>query len=201
MVDRELDYIDFRDDDARRQYVDEAPSPVSGTPSHRAAPAEFLVIPPRQRGPWKTPERPASQQRRSYVRVAIQQRKNFLVAFREHADDTPPVRYAAKLCITISRVENILVKLRRGESIVPTGYYNRKSRVDLFQHLVRREVDLDPTVSLRVVRNDPEAVVKWHCWDVEALGREVVDEVVRLATNDLERLTLGPLLLLTSTTD
>ena len=110
MVDRELDYIDFRDD-ARRQYVDGAPSPVSGTPPDPAAPAEIFVIPPRQRGPRKTPERRGSQPMRSYVRITIQQRKNLLVAFREHADDIPPVWYAAKLCIEISSVENLLVKL------------------------------------------------------------------------------------------
>ena len=64
MVDRELDYIDFRDFDARRQYVDEAPSPVSGTPTHLAAPADvFATPPPRPRGrPRKSPEPlPASQ--------------------------------------------------------------------------------------------------------------------------------------------
>ena len=163
MVDRELDYIDFRDDDVRRQYVDGAPSPVSGTPLDHAAPVELFVMPepPRTRGrPRKTPERPASQPRRSYVRITIQQRKNFLEAFREHADDMPPVWYSAKLGLTISSVENLLVKLRRGESIMPKGYYNRKSRVIPFQHLVRREVELDPTVPMRVVRDDLEAVVE-----------------------------------------
>ena len=204
MVDRELDYIDFRDDDARRQYVDEAPSLVSGTPLDNAAPTELFVMPepPRQRGrPRKNPERPASEPRRSYVRITIQQRKNLLAAFREHADDMPLVWYADELGITISGVENLFVKLRRGEGIVLTGYYNRKCLVGLFQHLVRREVELDPTVPMRVVRNDLEAIVKWHCGNIETLGREVVDEVVRLGTNVLKRLTLlAPLLLLTSTT-
>ena len=202
MVDRELDYIDFRDDDdAHRQRVDEASSPVSGTTLHHAAPTEIFVMPPRQRGPWKTPERPASQPRRSCVRITIQQRKNFLEAFREHADDMQPVQCAAKLCITNSSVENLLVKLRRGEGIVLTGYFNWKIRVDPFQHLVRLKAEFDPAVSMQDVRNDLEAIVKWNCVNTEALGREVVDEVVRLGTNVLKRLTLlAPLLLLTSTT-
>ena len=163
MVNREVDYIDFRDDDALRQYVDEAPSPVPGTPLHPAAPAEVFVMPPpqpRPRGrPRKNPERRASEQNRSYVNTTIQQRKNLVAAFREHSDDKPPVWYAATLGITLSNVTNLLVKLRRRESIMPKGYYHRKSRVVPFQHLVRREVELDPTVPMQVVREDLHVIV------------------------------------------
>ena len=164
MVNRELDYIDFRDDDALRQYVDEAPSPVPGTPLHPAAPAEVFAMPhrqPRPRGrPRKNPERPASEPKRSYVRTTIQQRKNLVAAFREHGDDKPPVWYAATLGITLSNVTNLLVKLRRWESIMPKGYYHRKSRVVPFQHLVRREVELDPTVPMQVVRDGLHLIVR-----------------------------------------
>ena len=180
MVDRELDSIDFRDDDAHRRHVDEAPSPVSRTPSHYAAPAEVFVVLPRPRGPRKNHERPDSEPKRSCVRITIQQRKNLLVAFREHANDMPPVLFEAKLCITISSVENLLVKLLRGEDIQPKGYYNQKSRVDPFQYLVRLKAKLDQTVPMRVVRNDLEVVVERHCGDVQSLGREVVDEEVWL---------------------
>ena len=78
---------------------------------------------------------------------------------------------------------------------MPKGYYNRKSRVDPFQHLVRSEVELDLTVPMRVVRDDLEVIVEWYGGDVEELGTEVLDEKVGLGTNDLKRLTLGPLLL------
>ena len=40
---------------------------------------------------------------------------------------------------------------------MPKGYYNRKSRVVAFQHLVRRE--LDATVPMWQVRKDLDAVV------------------------------------------
>ena len=75
------------------------------------------------------------------------------------ADDKSPVWYAAKHGITISSVENINVKLRRGEGIVPKCHYNRKSCIVPFQHLVRLEVELDPTVPMRDVRNDLEVIV------------------------------------------
>ena len=87
MVNRELDDIDFRDDDALRQYVDDAPSPAPGAPLQPAAPADIFVMPspaPRPRGrPRKNPERPPAQPKRSYVRITIQQRKNLLAAFRK----------------------------------------------------------------------------------------------------------------------
>ena len=65
----------------------------------------------------------------------------------------PLVWYVAKFGITISSVENLLVKFRRGENIMPK-VYDRKSRVDMFQHLVRREVKLDLTVPMHVVLNN-----------------------------------------------
>ena len=117
MVNRELDYIDFRDYDALRQYVDDAPSPAPGTPLHPAAPAEIFTMPPqpsRSRGrPRKNPQTQPTRQKRSYVRITIQQRKNLLATFREHGDDKPPVWYAARLGITVANVANLLVKLRR----------------------------------------------------------------------------------------
>ena len=164
MVNRELDCIDFCDHAALRQVDDDAQSPAPGAPISHAAPVEIFVMPsqaPRPRGrPRKNPERPPAQPKRSYVRITIQQRKNLLAAFREHGDDKPPVWHAAKLGITVSNVANLIVKLRRGESIMPKGYYNRKSRVTPFQHVVRREIDLDAAVPMRVVRSDLEAIVE-----------------------------------------
>ena len=71
--------------------------------------------------------------------------------------------------MTISGVENLFVKLRRGENALQKGY-NWKNRVDPFQHLVRREVELDQIVPMRVVWNDPKAMVEWNserrgAWD------------------------------------
>ena len=63
---------------------------------------------------------------------------------------------------------------------MPKGYYHRKSRVVPFQHLVRREVELDPTVPMQVVREDLQAIVERYGGNVEALRTEVVDEVVRM---------------------
>ena len=87
MVNRELDYIDFRDDDALRQYVDDAPSPAPGAPLQPAAPAEIFVMPspaPRPGGrPRKNPARSADRLKRSSLRVTIPQRKNLLAAFRK----------------------------------------------------------------------------------------------------------------------
>ena len=102
----------------------------------------------------------ASEQKRSYVRTTIQQRKNIVAAFREHGDDKPPVWYAATLGITLSNVTNLLVKVRRGESITPKGYYHRKSLVVPLQHLVRREVELDPTVPMQVVLENSHVIVE-----------------------------------------
>ena len=95
------------------------------------------------------------------------------------ADDKPPVLFAAMHGITFSSVENLNVKLRRGENM-PKCHYNWKSRIVPFQLHVRLEVELDPTVPMRVVRNDLEAIVERNGGNVEALGTEVVDEVVRL---------------------
>ena len=184
MVNRELDYIDFRDYDALRQYVDEAPSPAPGTQTRPTEPAEVFVMPQqpsRPRGrPRKNTEPQTTQQKRRYVRITNQQRKNLIAAFREHGDDMPPVWYSTTIGIKLTNVANLLVKLRRGESIMPKGYYNRKSRVIPFQHLLRREIELDPTVPMRVVREDLAAIVERHGGNVEVLGPEVVDEAVRL---------------------
>ena len=119
------------------------------------------------------PGQPVIERKRRRVRITIQQMKELLAAFREHSDDTRLVLYADKLDITISSVENIFVKLRRGENMTPKGYYNQKSRVDPFQYLVRREVELDPTVPMLVVRDDLEAIVERYGGDVEASEQKV----------------------------
>ena len=38
MDNRELDYVDFRDVDALRNYVDDAPTPMEGTPLSQSRP-------------------------------------------------------------------------------------------------------------------------------------------------------------------
>ena len=129
------------------------------------APENMNVTPPRQK--------------RSYVRITNQQRNDLIIAFREFGDDKPPEWYSCKFGITLHNVANLLVKLRRGESIMPKGYYNRKSRVVPFQHLVRREIELDATVPMWQVRKDLEAVVARYGSDVESLAPDVVDDIVR----------------------
>ena len=117
MVNRELDYIDSSDYDALRHCVVDAPIPAPGTHTHSAAPAEIFTMPPlpsRSRGrPRKNPQHPPVQSKRSCVRITIQQRKNLLAAFRERGDDKTPIRYTARLGITVANVANLLVKLRR----------------------------------------------------------------------------------------
>ena len=85
----------------------------------------------------------------------------------------------------ISGVENLLVKLQRGEIIVPKGY-NRKSRVVPFQHLVRLKAKLDPTVSMRVVGNDPEAVVELSGGTSRRLERKSSSRRSSCEANDIQ---------------
>ena len=182
MDSRELDYVDFRDVDALRNYVDNAPTPMEGTPLEPVA-SDIFVMPAQPRRPRGRPRKNMNvtppRQKRSYVRITNQQRNDLVLAFREFGDDKPPEWYSCKFGITLHNVANLLVKLRRGESIMPKGYYNRKSRVVPFQHLVRREIELDATVPMWQVRKDLEAVVARYGSDVESLAPDVVDDIVR----------------------
>ena len=70
--------------------------------------------PSRPRGrPARTPEHPPAKPKWIRHRITIQQRKNIITAFREHGDDKTPIRYTARLGITVAIVANLLVKLRR----------------------------------------------------------------------------------------
>ena len=183
MDQRELDYIDMRDQQARADYINNAPEPAPGEPlpeQHQ----EVLVVPmpPRTtRGRPRTREA-STGEKRPYYKATLRQKTQLMVLFAEHGDVKTSEWYSSRCGIPHSNTKNMLTLLRRGESILPKNHYKRKSRVLPFQHLVMRAITIDPTTPLRTIREDLANVVSRHGDDVTNIPANAIDEVVEERT-------------------
>lgn len=179
MDQRELDYIDVRDPQARYDYINNAPEPQPGEPlpeQHQEVIA--LPLPPRP-----TRGRPRKSQAeqiamKKYVKTAATQKVLLGSLFTQHGDTKIPEWYSSQCGITISNIKVLLCKIRKGESILPKGHYKRKSRVIPFQHLVLTRLEIDQTTSLRTIRRDLSKVIERHGDDIANIPADVMNAIV-----------------------
>ena len=179
MDQRRLDYVDFRDDETRAAYIDDAPQPQPGEP----LPEERQTIIALPNQPRQTRGRPKKfiqrqGENKTNVKANLSQKVHLGALFSRHGDEKTLEWYSSQCRIPIGNTKTLLWKLRRGESILPKDHYKRKSRVLPFQHLVMRRLTLDPTTPLREVREDLQLIVARHGEDLENIPVNVVDEIV-----------------------
>ena len=179
MDQRELDYIDLRDPQARHDYIDNAPQPQQGAPlpeQHQPV----LVLPPLPRAARGRPRKdPTGQtEKSSYVKATARQKAQLGTLFAQNGDAKTPEWYASQVGIPVANTKFLLRKIRRGESILPKNHYKRKSRVIPFQHLVLRILTIDPTTPLREIRDDLESVVALHGDEVADIPETAIDAIV-----------------------
>ena len=149
MDQRELDYVDMRDPQARSQYINDAPEPQRGEPlpeEHQTVIAVPLPPRPHRGRPRKTDT--GETETYAFFKVSVAQKALFSTPFVPNGDSQTLEWYASQCGIPLSNAKKLLCKLRRGESILPKDHYKRKSRVIPFQHLILRRLTIDPTTSL-----------------------------------------------------
>ena len=179
MDQRELDYVDMRDLQARNDYINDSPEPAPGEPLLEERQAILVVPnPPRTRQPHQRTRQTNSDGKRHYVKVTIRQKTPLSVLFGEHGETKSSEWYSAQCGIPHHNTKTLLAMIRRGDSLLPRNHYRRKSRVLPFQHLVLRCISIDPTTPLKTMREDLGNVVLRHGDDVARLPANVIDEVV-----------------------
>ena len=85
MDQRELVYIDMRDQQARADYINNAPEPTPGEPLPEVHQEVLVVpVPPRTTRGLPRTRQPLTDDKRSYVRPTLPQKIQLGVLFSEH---------------------------------------------------------------------------------------------------------------------
>ena len=88
MTRTQLEYVDLRDPSTRQRYVDDAPTPLEGTPLPEVDTEVSTTLPPplpRRTRPPRPPAQPR-REKRPYVKTTLAQKLGLKTAFEKHGD-------------------------------------------------------------------------------------------------------------------
>ena len=149
----QLEYVDLRDPSTRQSYVDDAPTPLEGSPLpdvHSELPMTPPPLPRRTRQP-RQPKKPRSD-KRPYVRTTLQQNLGLKAALEKNGDALSDVQYSTQFGIPLKNIQRLLTELWKGSSTLPKGHFGRKNRVLPDQHPVKRMIEVDPSITDKTMR-------------------------------------------------
>ena len=90
--------------------------------------------------------------KRRYVKTTLDQKLGLTAEFERVGDALSDIEYSTKFGIPLKNTQKLLTSLRKGQSILPKGHYSRKSRVIPYQHIVKRLLANDPSITIKKLR-------------------------------------------------
>ena len=177
----QLEYVDLRDPSTRQSYVDDAPTPLEGTPLPDVGLDVSSTLPPPPPKRTKPPRHPITQPRsdkRPYVKTTLTQKLGLKAAFEKNGDALTDVQYSTQFGIPLKNTQRLLTELRKGNSILPKGHFSRKSRVLPYQHLVKRMIEVDPSITVQKMRECLVVLTNTLNQDAESTDASAVDPVL-----------------------
>ena len=99
-------------------------------------------------------------------------------AFEKNGDALSDVQYSTQFGITLKNTQRLLTELRKGNSILSKDHFNRKSRVLPYQHLVKRMIEIDPSITVAKMRECLVVFTNTHGHDVELTDVSAVDDIM-----------------------
>ena len=174
----QLENDDLRDPSTRQFYVDDAQTPLEGNP----LPDDLLEVSmppplPRRTRQTKKPKQPRSD-KLPYVKATLQQKLGLKAASEKNGDALSDVQYSTQLGIPFKNTQRLLTELRNGRSILPKGHFSRKSRVLPYQHIVKRMIEVDPSFTIRKMREYLVVLTNTLDQDPESTDASVVNPVL-----------------------
>ena len=124
-------YIDFKDPNARFNYIENAPEILPGIPVQPIS-TDPVLLPPIQKEKKgkkkeKEKEKPVKEKRK-YISVTNKQRDLMIKYFQIYGDTWTASQYSTTIGINKKQSEKFLVMLRNQESIYPMKHYQKKEQ-------------------------------------------------------------------------
>ena len=117
----QLEYVDLRDPSTRQSYVDDAQTPLEGTPLPDVSSDVSLTLPPppprRTRPPCHQTQ--LGRDKRPYVKTTLTLKLGLNDGFEKNADALKDVQYPTQFGIPLKNTQRLLTELRNGESVPP----------------------------------------------------------------------------------
>ena len=99
----QLEYVDLRDPSTRQFYMDDAPTPIEGSPLPDAPSEDPMTPPPLPRTRQPRQSKQHWSDKRPYVKTTLQQKLGLKVAFEKNGDALPDVQYSTQFGIPLKK--------------------------------------------------------------------------------------------------